>query len=107
MSDSPLIARRHLDFVLYEMLDIESLQAYPRYAEHSRETFDSAIDLAHQIAVDHFLSHNRKGDQNEPHLVDGHVEVIPEVRAALDAYVAAGFMAETADETEGGMQLPY
>ena len=107
MSDSPLIAQRHLDFLLYEVLKIDSLCAYERYAEHSRETFDSAIGLAHRIAVDHFLSHNRKGDQHEPHIVDGQVQVIPEVRAALDAYVAAGFMAETADEAEGGMQLPY
>ena len=107
MSDSPLINRRHLDFLLYDVLEAESLCRYRRFAEHSRETFDSAIELAHQIAVDHFLPINRKGDAQEAHVVDGRVEVIPEARAALDAYVGAGFMAELADEADGGMQLPY
>ena len=62
MSASPLIDRRHLDFTLYELLGVQRLTAYPRFAEHSRDTFDSAIELAHQIAVEKFLPHNRKGD---------------------------------------------
>ena len=62
MSASPLIDRRHLDFTLHELLDVQRLAAYPRFAEHSRDTFDSAIELAHQIAVEKFLPHNRKGD---------------------------------------------
>lgn len=107
MAASPLINRRHLDFVLYEVLDIESLCGYERFGEHSRETFDSAIELAHRVALDHFLPINRKGDAEEARLVDGKVRVLPEVRAALKAYSDAGFMAELADEADGGMQLPY
>lgn len=107
MSSSPLIDRRHLDFLLYDVLQIDSLGQYPRYAEHSRDTFDAAIDLAHKIAIDQFLSHYQKADQKEPALVNGRVEIIPEIKAALQAYSNAGFMAELADQTQGGMQLPY
>ena len=104
---SPLIDRRHLDFLLYEVLDVERLTRYPRFAEHGRETFDAAIDLAHQIAVEKFLSHNRKSDLNEPRMVDGKVVLIPEISDALDAYNAAGFAAALADFDAGGMQLPF
>ena len=60
MSASPLIDRRHLDFLLYELLNVEGLARYPRFEAHNRETFDAAIELAHQIAMSKFLPHNCK-----------------------------------------------
>jgi alkylation response protein AidB-like acyl-CoA dehydrogenase len=104
---SPLIDRRNLSFVLHEVLRVDSLLKLPRYAHHTRETFDAAIELAHELAITHFLPHNRLSDLREPHMTaDGSVAIIPEVKAALDAYAAAGFMATIADEELGGMQLP-
>ena len=32
-----------LAFLLYEMLDIERFTQFPRYEDHSRDTFDAAI----------------------------------------------------------------
>jgi butyryl-CoA dehydrogenase len=107
MSFSPLIDRRNLDFVLHELLDAKSLCDYPRFSEHGRETFDAAIAAAHDLALAKFAPHNRKADLDEPHLVDGHVRIIPEVKQALDAYAEAGFPAMMADAEDGGMQLPY
>ena len=68
---SLILSRRDLDFLLHEWLDVEALTKRPRYAEHSRETFDAVLDLAEQIATEHFAPHNRKADENEPQLVDG------------------------------------
>ena len=107
MPASPICDRRDLDFMLYEVLDIERLCAYPRFAEHGRETFSAALDLAHQIALDKFLPHNRKSDLNEPTMVDGRVELIPEIGEAVQAYNDAGFCAALADHADGGMQLPF
>lgn len=107
MNTSPLIDRRNLDFMLYELLAVDALARYPRFAEHGRETFDAAIELAHQIAVAKFLPHNRKSDLNEPKMVDGKVELIPEISEAMDAFNEAGFAALMADASEGGMQLPF
>jgi len=107
LNPSPLIDRRNLDFMLYELLGVEKLAQYARFSEHSRETFDAAIELAHQIAVAKFLPHNRKADLNEPKMVDGKVEMIPEVAEALDAFNEAGFAALLADSSQGGMQLPF
>jgi hypothetical protein len=55
MPACPLSDRRHLDFVLYELLGVEDLLRYPRFAEHNRETSDAAIKLAHRVALKKFL----------------------------------------------------
>ncbi|MFN9729614.1 MAG: acyl-CoA dehydrogenase family protein, partial [Pseudomonadota bacterium] len=107
MSDSPLYDRRHYDFVLYEVLGVERLCAWPRYVGHSRETFDAALDLAHRVALEKFHNHNRKADLEEPVMVDGGVRLIPEIAAGVAAYNEAGFCAALADEADGGMQLPF
>jgi butyryl-CoA dehydrogenase len=107
MSHSPLIDRRHLDFVLHNLLGITQLTRYPRYAEHARDIFDATIDLAHRIAIEKFLPHNRKSDLNEPHLLDGSVQLIPEIGDAMRAYNEAGFTAIMADAGDGGLQLPF
>lgn len=107
MNPSPLTNRRDLDFMLYEVLGVDRLCAYPRFAEHSRDTFGAALDLAHQIALEKFLPHNRKSDLNEPQMVDGKVVLIPEIGEAVQAYNDAGFAAALADYEAGGMQLPF
>ncbi len=103
---SLLLSRRDLDFLLYEWLDVLSLTRRPRHAEHSRETFDDVLDLAEQIATEHFAPHNRKADANEPVFDGEHVTLIPEVGAALEVFAGAGLLGGTLDEELGGLQLP-
>ena len=104
---SKLLNRRDLDFILYELLDVESLTKRPRFAEHSRETFDAALDTAAKIAEEKFAPHNRKADLNEPRFDGKTVELIPEVKEAVDAFCEAGFMSAAQDFELGGMQLPW
>ncbi|HMC15636.1 MAG TPA: acyl-CoA dehydrogenase, partial [Albitalea sp.] len=103
---SRIIDRRDFSFMLHELLQADTLTSAPRFADHSRETFDAAIDTALQIATDRFAPHNRKGDLNEPHLDGQRVALIPEVGRALKAFADAGFLAATFDYAQGGMQLP-
>ena len=107
MPPSLILSRRDLDFLLHEWLDVESLTNRERFSEHSRETFDAVLDLAERIATDHFAPHNRKADENEPRMIDGRVELIPEVAKALRVFTDAGLMAGSFDEEYGGMQLPH
>ncbi len=107
MPPSLILSPRDLDFLLHEWLDVESLTKRARFTEHSRETFDAVLDLAERIATDHFAPHNRKADENEPRMVDGRVELIPEVSKALKVFTDAGLMAGSFDEEYGGMQLPH
>ncbi|MGE8479875.1 MAG: acyl-CoA dehydrogenase [Pseudomonas shirazensis] len=101
-----LLSSRNLAFELYEVLDAEALTQRPRFAEHSRETFDAALATARTIAEKYFAGHNRKADENEPRYVDGRAELIAEVKPAVDAFLQAGFLNANRDFEVGGMQLP-
>ena len=103
---SKILSRRDIAFLLYEWLDVASLTTRARFADHSRETFDAALDTAEQIATDLFAPHNKKSDNHEPQFDGDKVTIIPEVKAALDAYSAAGLMASAQDYAYDGMQLP-
>lgn len=102
-----LIARRDVDFLLYEWLDVESLTARERYAEHSRETFAAALDTYTTIAAGKFAPHNRKNDEHEPRFDGERVQLIPEVGEAVRAFAEAGLIAAAQDAQLGGMQLPH
>ncbi|MYM22266.1 acyl-CoA dehydrogenase [Duganella sp. FT135W] len=104
--DSTILSRRDLAFMLYEWLDAEALTKRSRFEDHNRETFDAALDTAERLATELFAPHNKKSDSHEPHVVDGKVQIIPEVKTALDAFSAAGLMAAGQDYERGGMQLP-
>ena len=68
---SLLLSRRDLDFLLYEWLDVEQLTDRPRFADHSRETFDAVMDLAEQIATRDFAPPNRRTPTEAPQFVPG------------------------------------
>jgi alkylation response protein AidB-like acyl-CoA dehydrogenase len=106
MATSLIMSRRDIDFVLYEWLNVQALTSRKRFAEHSRETFDAVLDLAEQVATDRFAPHRRLSDTDEPTVVDGLVQTPAPVKAAIEAFSRAGFMAASADEEVGGSQLP-
>ena len=103
---SLLLNRRDLEFLLYEWLDVEQLTKRERHADHSRESFDDVLDLAERIATEHFATHNRKSDSEEPRFDGERVHLIPEIKRALDVFAEAGLLAGTLDESLGGLQLP-
>ena len=98
---------RDLDFLLYELLKVEELTERPPFADHSRETFEAAIETARKIAEERFLPLYRETDLHEPRIVEGRVEMIPSVKEALDAAAEAGFIAAHKPFEQGGMQLPW
>jgi alkylation response protein AidB-like acyl-CoA dehydrogenase len=102
----PFIDRTILDFLLYDWLDAAALTKLPRFSEHSRETFDAVLDLSARVADDHFAPHAKKSDRNEPVFAGETVHVLPDIKAALQAYSEAGLFAATFDEALGGAQIP-
>ena len=107
MSKSVIFNERDAEFLLYEWLKVDELTQRQRFKEHSRETFDGILDVAKQIALEHFEPHYQKLDANEPRMnADGKVELIDDVKRALDAFSAADLMSAAMDEEVGGFQLP-
>ncbi len=103
---SLLSSRRDLDFLLHEWLDVGALTTRPRFAEHSRATFDAVLDVSEQIATEHFAPHNRAADLHEPRFDGERVHMIPEVARALKVFADTGITGAGMDAEVGGMQLP-
>jgi alkylation response protein AidB-like acyl-CoA dehydrogenase len=99
--------RETLSFLMYEWLDVETLTRRPRFAEHSRETFDSVLELSERIARERFAPFNRRADIEEPMFDGNRVHVPDATRDAVTAYAESGLLAAGHDYEAGGMQLPY
>ena len=54
--------RKTIDFLLNDWLDVAALAGRARYAEHSRETFESVLDTCQRIAEEKFAPFNRLVD---------------------------------------------
>jgi alkylation response protein AidB-like acyl-CoA dehydrogenase len=102
-----ILSRRDLDFQLFEWLDAGGLTARERFRDHSRSTFDAALDAAARVASERFYPINRLLDANEPRFDGERVHTPPELQGALDAFCEGGFMSAAQDAERGGMQLPY
>lgn len=95
-----------LAFQLYELHEVERLLRFGRYAEHSRETLQAALELALKVAVEVFEPHAALVDEEEPRFENGRVVMRPEVARALEVLRETGLMAAGQDYELGGMQLP-
>jgi alkylation response protein AidB-like acyl-CoA dehydrogenase len=104
--ESKLLNPRDLAFLLYEWLGVERLCERPRYAEHSRETFDAALETSARIATEHFKPLNRLLDTEEPTFDGERVRTPAPLKAALGVFNDAGLLAAGNDFEHGGMQLP-
>ena len=99
--------RSTLDFLLYEWLDVTSLQQRERFSDHSRETFDAVLDTCERIAKEKYAPFNRLVDTEEPRF-DGEKVILPQAtHDAQKAYAESGMLSASQDYDIGGMQLPY
>ncbi len=99
--------RQTLDFLIYDWLQAEALFQRPRFADHSRETFDAVFDTCERIAREKYAPFNRLVDTQEPHF-DGEKVILPQAtHDAQKAYAASGMLSAAQDYDMGGMQLPY
>ncbi len=99
--------RATLDFLLNDWLRTTELTQRPRFADHSRETFDAVLDTCERIAREKFAPFNRLVDVEEPRF-DGEKVILPQAtHDAAKAYAESGMLSAAQDFEMGGMQLPY
>ena len=99
--------RSTVDFLLHDWLQAGELSARPRFADHSRETFDAVLETCERMAREKYAPFNRLVDTEEPHF-DGEKVILPAAtKAAWDAYAESGMLSAAQDYAVGGMQLPY
>src|SRR5437867_2250629 len=97
--------RDDLDFLLYRWLGVDAITVRPRYAEHSRQTFDAILDTSERIARERFAPANRPSDVHEPTFDGARVHLPKSTAEALRAYGESGLLAAGHDYDSGGMQL--
>ena len=100
------VSERNLKFLLYEIFDTPSLTQYPYYADHSRESFDMALETAMKIGKNLMKPKLSEMDKNPPEFVDGRVKVHPVVRSVMKECGEGGWIAAPFPFDLGGQQLP-
>ncbi|ACT60525.1 acyl-CoA dehydrogenase [Hirschia baltica] len=98
--------RRDIDFLMYELLDLDQMLQTDRYEAYDREAISAILDTAQAIAEDKYLTCASELDANEPTFDGEKVSIMPEVGEALKAFADAGFFGASFDEDVGGAQLP-
>lgn len=108
MGRNPLVDRRDLEFVLFELLQCESLLKFDRFKDYDLDTFRASLDLAEQLATEMLYEANREGDKNGAvyDLATQSVKVPEAYHKAWKAYVEAGFPGLCGPVEFGGMGMP-
>ncbi len=105
---NPLVDTRDVKFVLFELFEIDKLTKYEYFADFDRDTFESVLDLAEQIAVDVIYPIAEEGDKVgakwDP--VTKQVAIPPVYKPALDKYYEAGFIGVMDPVDHCGMGMP-
>ncbi len=108
MSLNPLVDSRDVRFVVFEMLEIEKINRYERFAGLDRDLYENTLSLAEKIAVERFYASNAEGDKiGLKYNADTHEVTVPEsFHRGFKAYAEAGFHNLAFPPEEGGMGLP-
>ena len=101
------LSRRDLAFQLNEVQSLGAVLGFGHYAEHDAQSCEAMIDAAVKLAADKFWPHAAKADAEEPTFDGQSVKQPPEVKAAVQAYIEAGFLGAAFDAEDGGLQLPW
>jgi butyryl-CoA dehydrogenase len=103
---NPLIDDSLVDFLLYSVLDAESLCDLDGFTQHSKETFDMYIDSVRRFARQDLLPTYKPMDENPPVFKDGRIYTHESLPAMYDAMVELGVLSASRPEEVGGQQMP-
>jgi|GEM_PF-1793309 len=96
------VSKKNIDFLLYDVFDVERLTAYDYYKEHSRKVFDMVIEAAVKLAGDLMWPVLEEMDLDQPELVDGQVKVHPRVKEILKECGEGGWISSSFPVEHGG-----
>lgn len=103
---NPLVDDELVDFLLYSVLDAESLCDLEPYRQHGKETFDMYIESVRRFARQDLLPTYKPMDDAPPVFRDGRVQTHESLARLYDAMVELGVLTATRPESVGGQQIP-
>jgi alkylation response protein AidB-like acyl-CoA dehydrogenase len=104
--NNPLIDDGLVEFLLYSVLDAESLCELGPYQQHSKETFDLYIDSVRRFARQDLLPTYKPMDEEPPVFRDGRIHTHPALPRLFDQMIDLGVLTASRPESVGGQQLP-
>ena len=106
LSTNPLVNDRFIDFLLFEVLNVEALHALPAFSEHNRETVEIYLASARRLARQHLFPAYKAMDEAPPRLENGHVRVHSLMHDLYPRMVELGVLSATRPPEVGGQRLP-
>lgn len=100
------MSMRNLRFLLHEVLNVEQLTNYEKYAEHTKEGFDMMLDSAKQISDSLLFPIYTEMDEKKPVMGDGIVHVHPGIKEIMRETGQSGWIVAQEDFHHGGQQMP-
>ncbi|CCG09436.1 acyl-CoA dehydrogenase C-terminal domain-containing protein [Pararhodospirillum photometricum] len=97
---------RDMRFVLYELMNGESLASLPGYEEFTRDLIDPILEEAAKVCEQVLHPLNRSGDEEGCTLENGEVRTPKGFREAYTTFREGGWTAIACDPTYGGQGLP-
>ena len=97
---------RNIDFLLYEVLGVESLTELDYFEDHSRETFDMVIATAERLASEQLWPSFTAMDREQPVFADGKVTVHRSIKPLLAELGKGGWLGAHDSFARGGQQIP-
>jgi alkylation response protein AidB-like acyl-CoA dehydrogenase len=102
-----LFSKRNLEFLLYEVFDLESFTERDYYKDYNRKMFDMVIQAAVELAEGLLWPSFQDMDRDPPVLMDDQIKVHPSMKAIMKAFGEGGWIGATFPEKLGGEQLPH
>ena len=103
---NPLIDDGLMDFMLDEVIRIDELLAFERFAEHDRESLELHLRSASRYARQTLYPTYREFDEQPPVFEGGRVKVHPKMKELYGPLVELGLVAAERPFEFGGQQLP-
>ena len=100
------IDARNLNFLLFEVFDVETLIEYDYFSHHSKQMFDMILKESIKLAQDLLAPSFEQMDRQPPELKNGKVSVHPDVRKIMTEAGNGGWLAATFPKEFDGDQLP-
>ena len=100
------LSYRNLRFIIFEMLEADKLNRFPRFADFDRHAFEMALDAAKQISDTHLFPFYMEMDRKKAYFDNGSVKTHPQLKVLINALAEGGWIAAPASPEYGGMQMP-